>query len=113
MRTTACSSDQARFADFYAAKRIDLRLTLVVHPKANGKTEIVNKAIQKALKKKLDGPKDGWVKELLYFLWEVPDDVPYVYQLHALQDSIQHKSTPSNRSQPSERVGEFFLTRVE
>lgn len=44
----------------------------IVHPQANGQSELTNKVILKEIKKKLDNAKEQWAEQLHRVLWSYP-----------------------------------------
>ena len=52
------------FRSYYGELGIMNRYSTPAYPKGNGKEEAVNKVIVNGLKKRLDGTKGKWVKEL-------------------------------------------------
>ncbi|RRT34347.1 hypothetical protein B296_00041504 [Ensete ventricosum] len=58
-----------KFKAFCQSYRIQLKLSSVAHPQANGLAEVTNRAILKGLKKRIFGTTTSWVEELPSILW--------------------------------------------
>ena len=61
--------DSRAFRDFCRNLGIMNRYSTPVYPQSNGLAETVNKTILSGLKKRLDGAKGNWAKELPKVLW--------------------------------------------
>ena len=61
--------DSRAFRKFCCDLNIKNRYSTPVYPQSNGQAEATNKAIVNGLKKRLDGPKGRWAKELPKVLW--------------------------------------------
>ncbi|CAL1413287.1 unnamed protein product [Linum trigynum] len=61
--------DCTSFADFCQEYNIQLKLSSVAYPEANGQAEAANKTILQGLKKRLQEHKGNWVEELPHVLW--------------------------------------------
>ncbi|XP_074328156.1 uncharacterized protein LOC141666072 [Apium graveolens] len=48
---------------------LELALTLIAHPQANGQAEVANRIILDGLKKRAESPRNTWVDEFLAILW--------------------------------------------
>jgi hypothetical protein len=63
------------FFDFYEHRSIQIKYTLVAHPRANGQVERANEMILDALRKKVfDKSKNltgKWIRELPYVVWSL------------------------------------------
>lgn len=57
------------FKAFYEQWKIKLKFAFVAHPESNRHPEATNKAILNALKRKIEGKKGTWVKEIPGILW--------------------------------------------
>ena len=57
------------FRKFCCDLNIKNRYSTPAYPQSNGQAEATNKAIMNGLKKRLDGPKGRWAKELPNVLW--------------------------------------------
>ena len=61
--------DSRAFCDFYRDLGITNRYSTLAHPQNNGQAEAINKTILNGLKRRLDGAKGNWAKELPNALW--------------------------------------------
>ncbi|XP_052197300.1 uncharacterized protein LOC127804473 [Diospyros lotus] len=61
--------DCGSFRNFCRGLDIQLRISSVAYPQANGQAEISNKTILHGLKTRLEGAKGAWVEELPTVLW--------------------------------------------
>ena len=61
--------DSRAFRKFCCDLNIKNRYSTPAYPQSNGQAEATNKAIMNGLKKRLDGPKGRWAKELPKVLW--------------------------------------------
>ena len=61
--------DSRAFRDFYCYLSITNRYSTPAYPQSNGQAEAVNKTILNGLKRRLDGAKGNWAKELPNVLW--------------------------------------------
>ena len=61
--------DSRAFRKFCCDLNIKNRYSTPVYPQSNGQAEATNKAVVNGLKKRLDGPKGRWAKELPKVLW--------------------------------------------
>ena len=56
--------DSRAFCDFCRDLGITNRYSTLAHPQNNGQAEAINKTILNGLKRRLDGAKGNWAKEL-------------------------------------------------
>ena len=61
--------DSKAFCEFCSGLGITNRYSTPAYPQSNGQAEATNKAIVKGLKRRLEGAKGRWVKELPSVLW--------------------------------------------
>ena len=61
--------DSKAFCEFCSSLGIRNRYSIPAYPQSNGQAEANNKAIVNGLKKRLEGAKGKWVKELPNVLW--------------------------------------------
>ena len=61
--------DSRAFHEFCSDLGIKNRYSIPMYPRSNGQAEATNKVIVNGLKKRLDGAKGRWVKELPNILW--------------------------------------------
>ena len=61
--------DSRAFCDFCRDLGITNRYSTLAHPQNNGQAEAINKTILNGLKRRLDGAKGNWAKELPNVLW--------------------------------------------
>ena len=61
--------DSRAFCEFCSDLDIKNRYSTPAYPQGNGQAEVVNKVIVNGLKKRLDGAKGKWAKELPNVLW--------------------------------------------
>ena len=57
------------FRTFYSDLGIKNKYSTLAYPQSNGQAEVVNKTILNGLKRRLDGAKGRWAKELPNVLW--------------------------------------------
>ena len=61
--------DSRAFREFCCDLGIKNRYSTLAYPQSNGQAEAINKTILNGLKKRLDGVKGRWAKELPNVLW--------------------------------------------
>jgi len=61
--------DSKAFREFYSNLGIKNRYSTPAYSQSNGQAEAINKAIVNGLKKRLEGTKGRWAKELPNILW--------------------------------------------
>ena len=61
--------DSKAFREFCSSLGIKNKYSTPTYPQSNGQAEATNKAIVNGLKKRLNGAKGRWAKELPYILW--------------------------------------------
>ena len=61
--------DNRAFRDFCRDLGITNRYSTPTYPQSNGQAEAINKTILNGLKRRLDGAKGNWAKELPNVLW--------------------------------------------
>lgn len=67
--TNGLQFDSKVFREYYESLKITNRYSSPTYPQSNGQAEATNKTIVNVLKKRLEGTKGNWVKELLNVLW--------------------------------------------